>query len=275
MRRRITMAACAGLVLAGWMLARAQAPPAPKGVKVVTATIEETRRKALVGRLAGGVPAGLKLTLNITGPLAKKAIRYGHVAVDEAVDDRGNRLEKVRLMFDRRQREGFLPVNTWKRRAVKDGFQLELYLAESKRSATKITRLKGSLKLLTGEKTVGVLIKNVKGLVGKQLDNKTLAKAGVTLAFVKTPTDLMTEPARQVSYTVGGNEAALLDVSLVDASGKRIAGTAGWMSQRTGRKIHFLSGLKELPDGVGVKLSVLIGAKVTTVPIVLKDIPLP
>ena len=156
MRRIGTAIGFSALVLWAWLMCSAQPPAAkmPAGVKVAVAAVEETRRKGFVGRPRGGAPAGLKVTLNVTGALPAKALRYGFVTVGEAVDDKGNRLAKVKTIFNRAQRDGFVTIDSWKRGGVKDGFQFELYLAETKRQASKLARLTGSLKLLTGRKTV-------------------------------------------------------------------------------------------------------------------------
>ena len=274
MRKTIAGACGVLLVSAGWMIVSAQTPAASSGVKITPVTIEETRRKILSGRPIGGVPAGLKLAVNVTGPAAAAAVRYGHVIVNEAVDDQGNRLEKVRLILERRQREGFLPIDAWKRGNVKDGFQIDLYLAQSKRPATKIVRLSGSLKLLTGGKPTRVVVKNVSALAGKEVSSKTLAAEGVKMT-IATNSSGSGEGARQVSYTLGGNAAAVLEASLVDAGGTPIPSMPGYSTGCGGAKVHFLKALKPLPKGAGVKLSVLTDAKVTLVPLSLKDIPLP
>ena len=277
MRRIGTAMALPAVVLSAWLICSAQQPATkmPAGVKVAVAAVEETRRKAFVGKPRGGAPAGLKLTINVTGTLPAKALRYGFVTVGEAVDDKGNGLAKTKTIFDRRQREGFVTIGSWKRSGVKDGFQFELYLAETKRQASKLARLTGSLKLLTGRKTVEVVVKDVKGLTGKAVDDASLTAAGLKLKVVETKAGFMSDPARQVSFTLTGNEHAILGMTLVDAAGKRIRTSHGWSSSRTGPKVHFLSTMKKLPEKVALKLTVLMGAKATTVPLALKDIPLP
>jgi len=287
-RMRAWMAAGAALLIVGAWAAwggqpaeKAAGPDRPAAgaggdVKVVAAVVEETRHKRLVpSKHRGGPITGLKLTLHVTGGPAAGATRFGHVALTEAVDDRGTSLEKSRSVFGRKQREGFVTIDDWKRRGVEGGFAVELRLAETPRAATKIARLSGSLKVLSGGKTAEVVVKDARSLAGKAVDDATLTAAGLKVTVVQTKTGIMMDPKKSICYRLSGNEGALLDAELVDASGGPVKGSSGSFRRGDGPRTHVLSAREKLPEKAGLKLKVLVGAETATVPIALTDVPLP
>jgi len=258
------------------LLAGAPAGDAPAaGVKVTPVSIEERRSKQLVKTRTFGMPPELTLALHVTGPAAAKAKRAGHVRITKALDDKGNSLLPKKRSFGSRMRDGYKTVNEYMRHGVKDGFKLDLSLAQSQRAATKISSLTGSFKLLTGEKVADGTIPDVKSLEGKDAAHPVLAAAGLKVKIVKASGGFMGGGPRAISYVPGGNTDALVDVELVDSAGKEIQSSSGSVRMGSGPRTYHVEAMGKLPPKAGLKLKVLTGAKSTTVPLELKDIPLP
>ena len=254
---------------------RAKAPDktasvkAPGGVKIVPASIEEKRRKDLIPKKTrwGSIPPELKLTLHVVGDAAAKAKRFGRVKITKAVDDTGENLIKTSSTFSRS--EGMATVDKWKKQGVTNGFSVELKLKPSARKAAKISTLKGSFVLLTGGKIVDVTIADVVAHAGKEVKDAALAEAGVKLKISSQT------KGGKVAYTVEGNTDVVVGAELVDAAGKVVRSFGGWQQSGKGPKVYSRRPQGKMPEKVGLKLTILKGAKSVTVPINLKDIPLP
>ncbi len=250
--------------------ARAASADAPTGVKIVPASIEETRRKDLVPkkRSWGSISPELKLKLHVVGDAAAKAKRFGRVKITKAVDDTGENLIKTASTFSRS--EGMATIDKWKKQGVTNGFAVELKLKPAARKAAKISTLKGSFVLLSGGKVVNVTIADVIAHTGKEVKDAALAEAGVKLKISS-----QTKGGKVVAYTIEGNTDIVVGAELVDAAGKVVRSFGGWQRSGKGPKVYNRRSQGKMPEKAGLKLTILKGAKTVTVPIDLKDIPLP
>ena len=275
----LTVAAAAGAAV--WC-ARAQQPgpgpssaPAatsmPAGVQVRVAAVEETRRRLFyTPRGRWHMPTDLKLTLHVTGKVPAKAERFGRVELTRARDDLGTDLLARRFVMGPRQREEFVTIDDWKRRGVRNGFALELRLKSTPRAARRIAEVRGAFSLQVGGRRKYVVVPDVRARAGQDIADAVLARAGMRLHIGKA-----TASGKRVSYVVTGGKNALLEVELVDATGKVVRSMGGWQQVGTGPRVHYRVPQGPMPKTVGLRLTVLVGAKEVRVPIVLKDIPLP
>jgi len=248
----------------------ASAPSMPEGVQVRVAAVEETRRKLFYRTSSRWhMPTDLKLTLHVTGEVAAKAERFGRVELVRAKDDLGTDLVPRQFVMDRRQREGFVTIDDWKRRDVRNGFALELRLSSTPRAARRIAEVRGAFSLQVGGKRKHVVVPNVRARAGQEIADAILTEAGMKLRIHEE-----TASGRKVSYIVQGSEQVLA-VELVDASGKVVRSMGGWRQVGAAPRVYYRMPQGAMPEGVGLRLTVLVGAKQVRVPIVLKDIPLP
>jgi hypothetical protein len=246
------------------------------GVKVVAASIEETRTKALITDSNYGAMSSLRVVLNVTGGDAAEAKRIGPVKVDSAVDDqKGDLVSKDKFSFG--SASGFETIDQF--RQVKGGFRVDMQLTPGARTAKSIAKLTGSVTAIVGGKETPVVVPDVTSILGKAVENAILKKAGVTLA-VLDPKDKKVfgagAGANLVAYTLEGNAGVVLNVELVDDKGAVVPTMGGSSQMGNGPVIRELTvQSKTLPDKAGLKITVLEDAKTVTVPIDLKDIPLP
>lgn len=270
-------AALAGALALG-LLAAGAADSAP-GVRVIPVSISETRHKTLApDRVKFQMPSGLKLSLHVVGDLAAKASRYGYVKVTRALTDTGEDLARPagKTMFAPKAARGFVTINSWCRRGLKDGFTLDVEVSSPPRKATRITSLTGQFKLLAGGKTVEVLVKDARSLAGREVDHPALKAAGLKVKIVKSKLPVAGEPEKEISYEPTGNVDALLEAELVDPAGKPIRCLRSSLQVGDRPRTYSLRAARgKLPAKAGLRLKLLSGAQVTTVPLALKDIPLP
>ena len=282
-----TLVACLAAGTVSWAFAAsggAGAAPAATttraaGVKVIPVAVSETRYKWLAAGRKKSDYTELKITVHVVGEAAAKAVRFGHVKITDAVDGKGNGLlAAAKEQHPRDYESGFVTIADSRRGQAKNGFQADLvHLRPAARPAAKIARVSGSLKLITGGKVAEVTIPNARSLIGIQVNHPALRAAGVTLKIVKPGTSVIPweDPAKTISFQIEGNVDAALSASMVDASGKAVSCNS---SVRTGGgaiRQQSLTAEKQLPEKAGLKLEVLSGAKVVTVPFELKDVPLP
>jgi len=273
----VTAVVCLWAVAIGQVSVKsAEVEPAAAGkVKVVLASIEEMRSKDLLKQATyGPTPSSLKIKVYVTGLAAAKARRVGMLKLTAATDDKGTNLIDGKSLWSRRQVERMEEISKWDRRKVTNGFPLDIRLKASSRQAAKIAKLTGSFQFQSGGTEEHVIIKDVGSFLGKTLVDAKLKAAGVKIKIVK-PGGMMGGSKDQVCYLIEGGQDAILKVSLVDAAGKDVESMGGSMSSGRGPRTHFLQADGDLPEKVGLKVTILSGAKTITVPLSLANIPLP
>jgi hypothetical protein len=250
-------------------------------VKVKVTSVQETRARSLVEddvkeglRTAMGMTT-LRVTIELEGEAIAGATQYSQLRFT-AADDKGNALKAQEAFIPRGK--GFIPLDRslmWLGRpAPADRIRLELNLDSSKREATRLATLEGSVKLLTG-KPVDVLIGDLEKLVNKPLENPELAEAGIKATLAQ----FNTKGAGVGSYVklkVAGKVEALAKVDVVDASGKSLSqGSGVSRGFAGGPSMYEVFGDAALPAGAKMKITLLTDLKEMEVPIKLKDVPLP
>ena len=283
-----TLVACLAAGTGLWAFTasgRAGAAPAATtrraaSVKVIPVAVSETRYKWLAAGRKKSDYTELKITVHVVGEAAAKAVRFGHVKITDAVDEKGNDLLAAAKgpQHPRDYERGFVTIADSRRAQAKNGFQAEFFrLQPAARSAAKIAKVSGSLKLITGGKVTEVIIPNARSLIGIEVDHPALKAAGVKVRIVRPGPSVVPweDPAKTISFQIDGNVDAALAASMVDASGKAIDCHSSVRTDGRATRQQSLTAEKQLPAKAGLKLEVLTGAKVVTVPFELKDIPLP
>ena len=167
------------VILAGSALATLQAVPI---------RVEETRAVTLVKDNVGRPKDSLAVQLSLKGPEADAAYRYGPVTFEEAVDDQGGDLvpevQPYEPMLRAFENETFRTAAV-ERKQRPDNPWASLILAPAKRSATKISRLRGSFDVYSRGTTKYVEATN---LVSNGTMKLAVPKAaGLTISTGHTP----------------------------------------------------------------------------------------
>lgn len=247
--------------------------PARAGVDIALVRIDETRSEIIHDdNVSRGMP-GLKLLLSVSGPEAEAATQYGDLTIDEVVDDTGSSLipasdalndPKKFKDFD----NAFFRKSTFGDRPPAAP-EIELALALPKRSATKITRLRGSVSLVVLGQLTPVELGNLKSPGEKKLNIPASANVGVTATVASG------DNVRSVSIEITGDENVIESIVVVDSDGKEISGGMSSFTFMNGPVHHTLSLRQPLNDSMKLVAKLALDRRITKVPFDLKDIPLP
>jgi hypothetical protein len=250
------------------------ATPTTTTVCVLPAKVAEMRVETIIkNERSWGALEGTVVTLNVTGPDASAARRVGVLKIDKAVDDQGAGLEnKSNLAMT--DQPGFAAVDF--RRKLKDGFTQEVSLGLAARSAKKIATLNGSLEMVVGGKETTVTIKDAKSQIDKPIEEPALVKAHLKLRIVDGKEGLMAAGEGGVAYVIEGNEGLVDRVELVDEKGVVVPSGARSIHSPNGPWVRTLTPhAGGAAERVGLRLAILLDAKIVKVPFNLADIPLP
>jgi len=259
------------------------APAADAKVTVRAVAVSESRGKALVEEEAKNGVSGpaqittLRVTLELAGDAIPGATQYGGLTF-KATDDKGNVIKPLENPFAPKGKTFAALDRTlmWLGRddAPTDRIRLDLQMEASRREASKIATLDGSVKLLTGT-PVDVLVTEPEKTVNKQLTNHELVAAGlkVTLTTFNAKGGVV---GSYVKAKVSGKLEAMGKIDVVDASGKSLSQGSGISHGFAGGPSTYeVFGDAPLPAGAKVKIMILSDVKEIEVPFQLKDIVLP
>jgi hypothetical protein len=246
---------------------------AQAAVETVPFRIEESRVVAYGDDQVYRMPPSLKVILSLTGPEAESSVRYGNLKLDEAVDDQGNSLIPVKDPFDEAAKfkdysnEFFRKSNFGGK--GKTAPQVELSLAQPKRSATKIARLRGCFSLADLGTLQTVELAALKGVGKKALPLPAGAPLSVTADVAAG------EDVRSIGIEITGDEGALESIEIIDAAGKKVSSGISSMSFNGGPPHKSLSLNKPLDNSMKLVAKVALNRKISKVAFDLKDIALP
>lgn len=240
-------------------------------VQIVPARIEEVRTLILLDDKVSRTPPSLKLTLSLSGPEAESAVRYGHLKLDEAVDDKGSSLIATNDTFHEATKfkdysNAFFRKSSF---SGKSDPQVELDLALPSRQATRITRLRGSLEVAEPGTLQTIELAALKGAGKKPLAVPANAGVGITATVASS------EPLRSIGIEIIGDESALESLEVVDASGRKISdGMSSW-AINGGPVKKTLTLRQPLDDSMKLVAKLALNRKITPISFDLKDIKLP
>ena len=236
-------------------------------------------------RTTGKFFAGLEIELKLSGPeLAQaKGIR---TTVKSAMDDAGKALPKTENRF---HSDGFEELQKafgggfGEKKA--DEFQVKLEFGNPPRAAKAIKELTGTIELLIPAKDPAAIISaSVAKDAGKPLDNAVLRAAGVEFTLRKPDAAEKKSSGFSFGGSLGENDLGyeikdpknkIASVEFFDASGKKLESN-GRMSSgfNESKTVSFTFNAKPPADAVA-KIYVVTDKSVVTVPLALKDVPLP
>jgi hypothetical protein len=247
---------------------------AQAAVEAVPFRIEESRVVVYGDDQVYRTPPCLKVILSLTGPEAESSVRYGALKLDEAVDDQGTSLIPARDAFNEAAKfkdysNEFFRKSNFGGKVKPAAPQMELNLAQPKRSATRIARLRGCFSLADLGTLQTVELAALKGVGKKELPLPAGAPLSIT-AEVGAGEDV-----RSIGIEITGDEGALESIEIVDAAGKKVAsGISSW-SINGGPARKSLSLNKPLDNSMKLVAKVALNRKISKVAFDLKDIALP
>jgi hypothetical protein len=260
---------CCVILIAASVPARADAPAL---VAVRVLSVDESRHVE-VGPSAERLfshPVGLKLTLELSGPAIEAATGFGALKLDQAVDDQGNSLlgdhgslqQSNLAKFQKIDRERMWFFASEK---PKDRIKVDVELKPATRSAARLKSVIGSIRVGTSTE---VFFTDLSAKAGKPLEHKALADAKVSITLTKVADT-------GISYSMSDPNGYVADVGLVDASGKDASRGRWSMSLGALSSYNIDAKPGAIPAGARLVVSLMTPATVLTVPIDLKDVPLP
>ncbi|HYO09519.1 MAG TPA: hypothetical protein VER17_11150 [Tepidisphaeraceae bacterium] len=150
-------------------------------------------------------------------------------------------------------------------------FTVDVKLALPPRGATRIARLRGSFQVLGGGEEKVIAIDKLKSRAGRPVDDPVLSAAGLKLEITQPDPG---RPAEVGLHFSGHLDALGEDVQFADAQGKDVKTRHVGVTGAEGRTATYNLG-RELDDPVVVRVPVLVGQRVETVPFDVKDVQLP
>src|SRR5262249_16220670 len=139
---------------------------------------------------------------------------------------------------------------------------IEVILRRTPRGAKKV-RLEGSLDVLTGGQPAHIDFANFRGM--EALEDDALTTAALHITTIKHRKN----PDTQLPYSIAGDNRALLEISLIDASGKTIKTSGGYYYSRSsyrGGGSWSLSSSQKIPKDAKLRVTLIKGGKRTTLP---------
>ena len=237
-------------------------------------------------RTTGKFFAGLEIQLKLSGPeLAEaKGIR---TTLKSATDDTGKALPEPENRFG--SKGGFEELEKafgggfGEKKA--DEFQVKLEFANPPRTAKAIKELSGTIELLIPAKDPAAVISaSVAKDAGKPLDNAALRAAGVEFTLRKPGTAEKKPTGFNFGGSLGENDLGyeikdpknkIASVEFFDASGKKLESNGRMSSGSNESKTVSITFNAKPPADTVAKIYVVTDKSVVTVPLNLKEIPLP
>ena len=245
------------------------------------AEILETRYERLIKQpnVFSSDQSALRVTLQVDGPAAKGATKWGKLKLTEAVDDTGKDLKPkseggFNMSFG--GGEDLQDINRFGMDEGKTAFDVPVDLALPERKATRLKSVKGEFAVLAGGEQKVVTVAKPKSQVGRSIDDDALKAAGVTMKFPKPGDSAFggSSGAGNALVETGGKADVIRSVEILDAAGESVSqGYSSSTLDGTTATSYDLN--KPLDDAMTVKVTLLTGQKEVVVPFEVKNVKLP
>ncbi len=247
-----------------------------KGMTVTVERVEEFRSKAIDGKADDGGLSSLMVHVLVKGERIAGAVRFGELTF-KATDDKGNELKMRAGVTDGKNlqevdRSGRSPEES----LPSDTIRLELMMDAPPRAATQVAKLEGSVKLVVGTRAQ-VVVDAPQDKVNKEIEDGALKAAGVKVMLMSFNPRGGAGLGVYARFRVIGKGWAIVEMAALDDQGKvRSIGGGGGSGVGVVPSITYeIFGEQPLPEGSKLRLTVLTDVKEITVPIEIKDVPLP
>jgi len=237
--------------------------------KLSAVMLKEQRNKFLAKNTSIGGYERLAVRVRLEG--IKEVRSYGNLKVTEAKTDTGTDLVRgpkdEGAFFGITDQPTFQLVQPYQAKSGK--VEVEIVLRKTPREAMKVS-LKGSLDLLIGGKPSDVEFPNFRTMEGAALKNEAFTDVGLKIILTRgVNTDT------QLRFTIEGNNSILQEIGLVDAAGKKLQTSGYFSSTGRGEGSYHLSSPQKIPNDAKLRVTVIKGGKISTLPLVFENLPLP
>lgn len=208
-------------------------------------------------------PPPLIVNITMLGESAAKATSYGRLKLTKATTADGldmKRIEGIGPGSD--PVKGFVKIDRKDRffaKHPKNGVLVPLKFERPKGLVKKTGRIEGSLQLITGGQQKAVVVPNLAAHLKKTIENASLKAAGFGLKLSK-------QNEKELAIEVKGKRENMIDMVLVDKNGKPIKTMGGTFQMGNGPINHSFMAQAGLPPDVGLRVTVVTGAKTVEVP---------
>jgi hypothetical protein len=152
-------------------------------LRVEFVAMREVRMRAAEPELAGRMQSDLRIQVRIAGEPLKQVAQYGNVILTEMVDDQGKSLINDDTYTDE-EREIMRPLNIPVTRLAQDGLKLVTQTDPASRGAAKLTKMRGTVRLVLADKTEQITIDNPFQYLGGKIADPRLEELGIEIAVV-------------------------------------------------------------------------------------------
>ena len=247
----------------------AQAQP----VSVSVYTIRDNRVSNLGDSQSPSVQhdAGLTIELLLRGFPIESATHWGHVTL-AAKDEHGKSLAYKPGFYD--EDTQYVQLNReqmwfFRNDAPRNEISVEVKLDPPSRTARTI-KLKGELKIKNSQ-TTDVVVNDLAGMTGKDIDSPILKSAGASIRVMKhNPQD----SSAYLQLQITDPHKTIIETNLINANGEKVNVGRSWFGMGHITTLT-LSSFEPIPPNARLNISVETEKTETTVPIMLKDVPLP
>ncbi len=272
------------LIATCMFLAQESAQTQPPLDVQLTRVVEMRKSTTVVRRTTESFdPAGearLVMTLELRGPLAARAYRYGFIAAT-CMTPEGTALSPIAagnahahpidnfIDIDREMMFAFEPNKPTDLIRMELGFEPPL-------RATRAVTLTGQVALLVAERQQEITFEDVRSLGTTALNHPTLTNAGLQVMLQKkTPTPTSFEdPARSIHLDITGPNESITSMKLIDDNGRVIDTMRMWQSIGS-QTSYSLQGFEELPSTTHLHMTIAVGQQRIDVPFGFKNVALP
>ncbi|MGA3067833.1 MAG: hypothetical protein ABSF29_13400 [Tepidisphaeraceae bacterium] len=245
-------------------------------VQLVPVRVEESRSVTLASDNMSGMPDSLIVGFMLKGPEADSAVRYGRLKLEEAVDDLGNSLIPPKDPFNDPAKFSEFPNAQFRKMALGGNQpvpapEIQIRLAPSKRAATKIAVLRGSVCLADAGTVKSVEASSLMDMPQRTVDIPAEAGFGITLAIIPDNQNQI----HQIGVEFSGDWSGMDSIEVENATGGAVSyGLSSWSVN--GGPLHYsLNVGPPLDDTMKLVVKYAVGRTMTTVPFEFKDIALP
>lgn len=220
-------------------------------------------------------PPALLVEVNMSGPTAMKALAWGFTTLGGATGEGDLPLQMEQQQYSEeaeatRSLVRILRNDYYDSGHPDDGVRGMLALEHPSRPISTVKDIQGSLKLRVAGETKNVVIKDVKSLVGQQIEHEEFKKAGLLFRLTGIEKTVMRLTLIQGDPNVVGQ------VTAIDLEGDRLKDVSA-IDNRDGQNTFFQIATYEekFPAGMELKIEVHKEIDILTVPFHFQDLPIP
>lgn len=256
-------------------------PPTPQylegPLKIEVTAVREVRTEYYEDPERGAKESNFAFQARISGADLKRVKRIGNLILTDIQDDTGQQLADPN-QYTEQDKTSTRPQNQPVQRLEAFGLLVGGRANLSKREATHIKHLRGTIKLVLAEDTKSVTILDPLSHVGEQIQDPRLDELGVEVQVVRN--EELERPVPGSAYCilrVGPDDTRLAGIKFYDADMREIRTQSVTVNTKDGRSAQafIFSDVSALNDQLQAVLDVYPNAETVELKIDAEDVPLP